>query len=313
MLATSAAVGLLGYYSAQAVLVPVALERVDTRVRAGAADLDTYLSSVRSDALALQSLPTHDGIVRARLSGGIDLEEGLTEAKWRERLEAVYVGQLRAKPAFAQLRFISAADGGREIVRVDRSGANGKIRVVPDAELQRKGDRDYVRQSIGLPPGVVYVSPIELNREHGIVETPHVPVLRFAATVQALDGKPFGIVIINLDMRPVFASCAHRWVGTPHPSRQRAGRLSAASRHRARIRLRSRPAPSLAGRIPRARRGLRLGRKRRCSRATMRAGRGLLPGWRRWRCRKAFAVRIIETVSYAEDHGARDRRPPNPA
>ena len=288
VLATSAAVGLLGYYSAQAVLVPVALERVDTRVRAGAADLDTYLSSVRSDALALQSLPTHDGIVRARLGGGIDLEEGLTEAKWRERLEAVYVGQLRAKPAFAQLRFISTADGGREIVRVDRSGANGKIRVVPDAELQRKGDRDYVRQSIGLPPGVVYVSPIELNREHGIVETPHVPVLRFAATVQGLDGKPFGIVIINLDMRPVFGKLRASVGATPASISSTSGAticcIPTQSANSA-----STAASTTAGRTSFPGSSRHWARPKAALQSwTMRAGRGSLQGWRRWRCRKAF-------------------------
>jgi HAMP domain-containing protein len=94
--------------------------------------------------------------------------------------------------------------GGREIVRVDRSGPHGAIRNVPDGELQRKADSYYFKQAIGLPPGAVYVSPIDLHRRHGVVEVPHVPTLRIATPIHASNDRPFGILIINLDLRPVF-------------------------------------------------------------------------------------------------------------
>jgi hypothetical protein len=69
--------------------------------------------------------------------------------------------------------------------------------LIPEPEMQH---HDLVNLY-----ATVYVSPIELNQEHGVVETPHVPVVRFAAAVQTADGKLFGIVIINLDPRPMFA------------------------------------------------------------------------------------------------------------
>jgi signal transduction histidine kinase len=126
-----------------------------------------------------------------------------TEAKWRERLQQIYAGQLRAKPVYRQLRFIGVADGGREIVRVARSADT--VRVVPQGELQRRGERDYFA-AIDLPQGAVHVSRIDLARDGGVVETPHVPLLRFATPVRTADGKPFGIVMINVDMRPILAS-----------------------------------------------------------------------------------------------------------
>ena len=105
------------------------------------------------------------------------------------------------KPAHS-LRLIGLEDGHREIVRVDRSGANGAVRVVPESELQRVGDAAYFQDTISLPANGIYVSHIGLNAENGIVETPHVPTLLIAKPVLAPDGKPFGIVIINADMRP---------------------------------------------------------------------------------------------------------------
>jgi PAS domain S-box-containing protein len=49
------------------------------------------------------------------------------------------------------------------------------------------------------------VSPIDLNRELGDIEEPQVPVMRVATPIYAADGKPFGALIVNIDMRTVFA------------------------------------------------------------------------------------------------------------
>ncbi len=64
---------------------------------------------------------------------------------------------------------------------------------------------EYFKKALRQPPGAVYVSPIELNKENGAIESPHVPVLRFATSLQTPDGQPFGILIINVDMRRAFA------------------------------------------------------------------------------------------------------------
>jgi PAS domain S-box-containing protein len=203
VIATATAVGLLGYHNVEQAVLPSALARVAAQARERATELDAHVRGIRHDVLALRTIPAHDGTVRAMLGGGADPEDGTTEVKWRERLQHIYAGQLRAKPIYRQLRFIGAADGGREIVRVSRSG--DAVRVVPQSELQRRGERDYFA-TIDLPEGAVHVSRIDLARNAGVVETPHVPLLRFAAPVRTPDGKPFGIVMINVDMRPILAS-----------------------------------------------------------------------------------------------------------
>ena len=88
---------------------------------------------------------------------------------------------------------------------MDRSGPGHAIRVVPDAELQQFGLEEFFRESVNLPEGAVYISPIDLLREHGVIATPNIPVLRAATPVHAPDGRPFGIIIINVDMRKVFS------------------------------------------------------------------------------------------------------------
>jgi PAS domain S-box-containing protein len=104
------------------------------------------------------------------------------------------------RPAYS-LRFIGIEDRHREIVRVDRSGPNGAVRIVPEAELRRVGEAPYFRDTINLAADEVYVSPVGLNEENGVVETPHVATMQIAKPVLTPDGKAFGIVIINADMR----------------------------------------------------------------------------------------------------------------
>jgi len=198
------AVGWLSYRSLERTLLPRVLDRIETHSRLVAADLQSYVRGARSDVSTFPSHAAAHGMMLAHFNGGIDPVDHLSEAAWRERLETRLVADLGAKPAYSMFRFIGAEDGGRELVRVDRSGPNGAVRVVPDAELKRKGERAYFQEAIKLRPNEVYVSPLNLAGDNGVVGTPHAPVLRVAAPMFAPDGKPYGVVIVNIDMRPAF-------------------------------------------------------------------------------------------------------------
>jgi PAS domain S-box-containing protein len=198
------AVGWFGYRSLEPALLPRVLDRIDTHSKLMAADLQSYVRGARADVTTFGSRAAAHGILMARLNGGVDPVDHITEAAWRERLQTRIAADLSARPPYAQFRFIGVEDGGREILRVDRSGPDGAIRIVPDAELKRAGNEAFFKETIRLPANDFYVSPIELNQENGVIETPHVPTLRVASPVYAPDGRPFGIAIINLDMRQAF-------------------------------------------------------------------------------------------------------------
>jgi PAS domain S-box-containing protein len=202
---SAAVVGLFSYLNVAELVLPRALERIDTHTRLLAAELEAAVRAARPSVIGFGSAVAVEGIVRASLAGGTDPQDGVALKTWRDRLAGRFVSELKANPDYLQFRVIGVADGGREIVRVDRQVPGGPIRVVPDKDLQQKGDRPYFQRTIGLPPGEVYVSPVELNVEHGAIEVPHVPVLRTATPVHTPDGKPFGLVIINVDMRSAFA------------------------------------------------------------------------------------------------------------
>jgi len=205
VLLTAVAIGALTYRSTSAVAVPAALDRVNTHARLLAAELEASVRNLRADALGIPWGTAVEGIVRATQAGGVDAAGGMTLRRWRDGLAGRLAAELAAKPVYYQLGLIAADDGCREIVRVDRSGTGHTIRAVPDAELQTKGDRDYVQRAMHLPAGEVDVSPVELNRERGIIEVPHVPVVTAVTPVNAPDGQLFAIVAVTADLRQPFA------------------------------------------------------------------------------------------------------------
>ena len=198
------AVGWLSFRSIEQALLPRILDRIEAHSRLLAIDLQSQVRGARGDIAGFRAAAALNGLIRAHLAGGTDPVDGLSEKSWHDQFAQRLLAELEAKPAYAQFRVIGIEDGGREIVRVDRSGPDHAIRLVPEAELQRKGDRGYFKDTISLPANAIYVSALDLNQENGVIEVPHVPTLRIATPLMGPDGKPFGIVIINIDMRPAF-------------------------------------------------------------------------------------------------------------
>jgi PAS domain S-box-containing protein len=198
------AVGWLSYRTLERMIPPRVLDRIETHSRLVATDLQSHVRGAPADIASFRSAAALNGLVRARLAGGVDPTDGVSEKTWHDRIAARLSAELNAKPVYSQFRILGIENDGREIVRVDRSGPNGAVRIVPDAELQRQGDQAYFKDTIKLGAGEVYVSPLDLNHENGGIETPHVPTLRVATPIFAPNGNPFGIIIINVDMRPAF-------------------------------------------------------------------------------------------------------------
>ncbi len=155
--------------------------------------LRSEMGEVRGDTLVLAQPP----IVTRMLAAPDDAT--------RTRVDKLLAALARIRGNYAQVRLIDA--GGREVARVDRSGA--AITVVPVGQLQDKHHRPYVEATSQLEAGQVYVSRLDLNIEHGQIQHPLLPTLRLATPVFGADGRRLGMVVINLDGRRMLASIAH--------------------------------------------------------------------------------------------------------
>ncbi|WP_243544906.1 sensor domain-containing diguanylate cyclase [Pseudodesulfovibrio tunisiensis] len=101
----------------------------------------------------------------------------------------------RSNISYFQIRFLSPQ--GMERVRINRTFA-GPV-VVPEAFLQEKTSRYYFREALALSRGEVHISRFDLNIEHGEVELPFRPTLRFSSPVLSRSDRKLGVVVLNFD------------------------------------------------------------------------------------------------------------------
>jgi diguanylate cyclase (GGDEF)-like protein/PAS domain S-box-containing protein len=145
--------------------------------------LARYLESVALDLTQLAEEPA----VAAYLATGSE----------RDRQHAILqlLSFAKYKMRYAQVRIIAA--NGWERIRIDHDESG--VRVIPDAYLQDKRNRYYFHDAIDLSPGLLYVSPLDLNIEHGEIELPYRPMIRFALPLRNAAGTVKAVLVLNFN------------------------------------------------------------------------------------------------------------------
>jgi len=158
-------------------------------LRQRASRIEGYLAGVQEDLLYLSRTEPLLSLIDARARGDPN-----AIAYWRERVTREFAAFAQTHPMVYQVRYLT--EDGWEFVRINAD--HGQVQIVPQAQLQHKAHRYYFAESIKLPQGAIYVSPVDLNREFGQIEIPYTPVIRYATPVFFKNGHRAGIVIINL-------------------------------------------------------------------------------------------------------------------
>lgn len=173
-----------------------ATARVSFDTAAKARAIEIFLGDVQQDLLFLSQLGSIRELASSQAAGDADRVAAL-----RQDAERELVIFSRGKRAYYQVRYLDAA--GMEIVRLNV--ADGQPRIVPADELQDKHNRYYVRDTLGLPAGRIYMSPMDLNVERGQIETPARAVVRYGTGVFGPDGRRLGILVVNIDADYIFS------------------------------------------------------------------------------------------------------------
>lgn len=139
-------------------------------------------------AVSLVREPKNRDAVKRGAQGRDDIADALTSLVYRN-------------PTYVQARWLDAR--GKEQVRIDRIGSD--VVRTPDARLQDKSDRYYFTKGRSTLPESVYVSPLDLNMEHGTIEVPYSPMLRFTSRIRPEGNADFGIFVINVAARNLIA------------------------------------------------------------------------------------------------------------
>ena len=180
--------GLVGIFFSLDTLKRETLVNLEQETDGRADALTRFFDQLSSEIRYLASSSAFQGFALANAS-----EPGRGREA-RARIERDFAAFAHAYPYIYQIRYLDI--GGREIVRVDQK--DERIFIVPESELQDKSDRYYIQETLAVAAGDIYVSPLDLNIERGEVELPEKPVIRFGTPIAGVDGKPQGMLIVNL-------------------------------------------------------------------------------------------------------------------
>lgn len=112
-------------------------------------------------------------------------------------IESKFLMILQTQPEFFQVRLLDAE--GMERLRAERTADFPAGHLTPPSRLADKSHRYYFTDMARQPENRTWISYLDLNIEHGRIQTPYQPTLRIGRSLY--ENERFaGIVIINLDL-----------------------------------------------------------------------------------------------------------------
>jgi len=138
------------------------------------------VNRVRADAMYL----ANRGAVRRFVSNA---------AADQDELLSDFMEFVQQKKMYDQIRLLDLS--GHETVRINF--ADETARPVSEDELQDKSDRYYFQKGLALRRGELFVSEFDLNLEHGAIEQPLKPVIRFVTPVYDQSDSVAAYLVLN--------------------------------------------------------------------------------------------------------------------
>ncbi|BBF86536.1 diguanylate cyclase [Aquitalea magnusonii] len=185
--------GITGYYAYtvnRAMLVSAAQSDLITAARGVNRRLSQSVEEAADDALLLSRLVDVERVINGQQAQRLRIA--------KQELAQAFASMLALHPEYLQVRLIGAANNGLELVRVDSQG--GLTLRVDDKDLQEKGHFPYVFETLLVPAGQIYQSSIAVNHERAAHDAEGRPGLMVATPLSRRDGRPGGLLVINLDL-----------------------------------------------------------------------------------------------------------------
>jgi len=149
----------------------------------------------------------------------------------KQRVTDQFLNMVQTRQHYDQIRYLDL--GGMEKIRVNL--ANNHAVATPERELQDESERYFFRDTLDLGAAEIYVSALDLNIEHGKIELPYKPTVRFGTPLFNRAGKKRGILLLNYygqklldDFRHVMGHQTHvmllnqngYWLSSPDPAQE---------------------------------------------------------------------------------------------
>ncbi|MCI5143042.1 MAG: HAMP domain-containing protein, partial [Candidatus Electrothrix sp. ATG1] len=125
-----------------------------------------------------------------------DLDVDYKASEWENATLETFRSFLLSKDYYYKLRFINTK--GLEQITIRYNRKTGKVFTESQEDLQDRRHRDYFLEPMKRGREDIFLSAMNLNEEHGKIEKPYVPVLRFARPVIGDNNVRYGVVVMNV-------------------------------------------------------------------------------------------------------------------
>lgn len=153
--------------------------------------LSTQLEIMSQDLMLIQNAYPLSNYTGENRDNSIPSDASMRE--WEALMKDLFVGLIKTRQEYLQVRFLTFSDGVKEMIRVDKS--KDGILVKKGDELQVKGHRPYAVKASQLSEGEVALTQIDENIEFG--QPTGDIVIRLLSPIYDTNKRPFGFFIIN--------------------------------------------------------------------------------------------------------------------
>jgi CheY-like chemotaxis protein/signal transduction histidine kinase len=201
MVATTAiAIGEIYIQGSKDILVKEAVVNLEHETDFFSYPLEGVISQLKADARLLANLQGPNLLARA-LQNDADSAHLKKISEAKVTVNIAFTEMLATRDRYIKIQFIDAVHGGREMLRVERSGE--KIQRVPDSALSEVTEERYFQEGLRINPGDAYLSSPRLLKEKGKLIEPHMLVINAAVPVYTAEKNISGMIVISMDLNRV--------------------------------------------------------------------------------------------------------------
>ena len=146
----------------------------------------------------LKFLSTRHDVIEAYQAGALEPSSNL---------EDTFAHFMTLHSTYDQIMLID--DMGMELLRINNP--NGTPVIVPAKDLQSKASGYYFKETIKMDIGEIFITSMDLNKEHGIVEKPFKPTIRLATPVIARGARK-AVIVLNVLGSRLIEDLTHGYV-----------------------------------------------------------------------------------------------------
>jgi hypothetical protein len=191
-----AAIGLYGYWNASTAYRERAIQLLEANRDQVAGNIDDFMGAQRNSLAFINNF-----YAILRYAYWKDLGDSAKTEEWRDVAGDTLKNFAENYGYYYKIRFLGR--DGRELINVRTDLFSGKARLLADSELQSDAGQNYVTEGLKLKRGESWVSAVEFNTEHGQVEKPQVPIIRFAQPLIGENQVLYGLTVTNVHVTAI--------------------------------------------------------------------------------------------------------------